>query len=148
MNLVNRRTVKDFVTWQSEVNGLKNRTIKDNLSTLRVYWIWSCHAYVPVSQLIYAAFRSNAKGLLPPSDEWPRRGLENPLIFWNISPSAWRLVSQRLRQISSALIDLKNVSTIELWQQLPLPLIETLKPYFDRRCWYSLEQYCHPRSVW
>jgi hypothetical protein len=36
---------------------------------------WSCHAYVPVSQLIYAAFRSNAKGLLPPSDEWRRRGL-------------------------------------------------------------------------
>jgi transposase len=32
--------------------------------------IWSCHGYVPVSQLIYAAFRSNAKGLLPPSDEW------------------------------------------------------------------------------
>jgi hypothetical protein len=37
--------------------------------------IWSCPAYVPVSQLIYAAFRSNAKGLLPPSDEWRRRGL-------------------------------------------------------------------------
>lgn len=36
---------------------------------------WSCHGYVPVSQLIYAAFRSNAKGLLPPSDEWRRRGL-------------------------------------------------------------------------
>ena len=36
---------------------------------------WSCHAYVPVSELIYAAFRSNAKGLLPPSDEWRRRGL-------------------------------------------------------------------------
>ncbi len=30
---------------------------------------WSCPAYVPVSELIYAAFRSNAKGLLPPSDE-------------------------------------------------------------------------------
>jgi len=30
---------------------------------------WSCHGYVPVSQLIYAAFRSNAKGLFPPSDE-------------------------------------------------------------------------------
>jgi hypothetical protein len=28
--------------------------------------IWSCHACVPASQLIYAAFRSNAKGLLPP----------------------------------------------------------------------------------
>jgi hypothetical protein len=30
---------------------------------------WSCHGYVPVSQLIYAAFRSNAKGLFPRSDE-------------------------------------------------------------------------------
>jgi hypothetical protein len=30
---------------------------------------WTCPAYVPVSELIYAAFRSNAKGLLPPSDE-------------------------------------------------------------------------------
>ena len=37
--------------------------------------MWFCHACVPVSQLIYAAFRSNAKGLLPPSDEWRRRGL-------------------------------------------------------------------------
>jgi len=37
--------------------------------------IWSCPGYVPVSQLIYAAFRSKAKGLLPPSDEWRRRGL-------------------------------------------------------------------------
>jgi type I restriction enzyme R subunit len=36
---------------------------------------WSCPAYVPVSQLIYAAFRSKAKGLLPPSDECLRRGL-------------------------------------------------------------------------
>jgi hypothetical protein len=33
------------------------------------YEAWSCPAYVPVSQLIYAAFRSKAKGLLPPSDE-------------------------------------------------------------------------------
>ena len=37
--------------------------------------VWSCPAYVPVSQLIYAAFRSNAKGLFPPSDECRRRGL-------------------------------------------------------------------------
>ena len=36
---------------------------------------WSCPAYVPVPQLIYAAFRSKAKGLLLPSDEWRRRGL-------------------------------------------------------------------------
>ena len=32
-----------------------------------------------------------------------------PLIYWKITPSAWRLVSQRLRQTSSALSDLKNV---------------------------------------
>ena len=36
---------------------------------------WSCPAYVPVSQLIYAAFRSNAKGLFPPNDECRRLGL-------------------------------------------------------------------------
>jgi hypothetical protein len=36
---------------------------------------WSCRVYVPVSELIYAAFLSNAKVLLPPSDEWRRRGL-------------------------------------------------------------------------
>ena len=37
--------------------------------------VWSCPAYVPVSQLIYAAFRSNAKGLFPPNDECRRLGL-------------------------------------------------------------------------
>jgi diacylglycerol kinase len=36
---------------------------------------WSCHACVPVSELIYAVFRSNAKGLLPPRDECLRLGL-------------------------------------------------------------------------
>ena len=48
------------------------------LTDQALFWvkmIWSCHGYVPVSQLIYAAFRSNAKGLLPPGDEWRRRGL-------------------------------------------------------------------------
>jgi len=39
------------------------------------YAVWSCRAYVPVPQLIYAAFRSNANGLLPPSDECLRRVL-------------------------------------------------------------------------
>ena len=74
---------------------------------------WSCPAYVPVSQLIYAAFRSKAKELLPPSDEFLRLGLENPLIYWNIAPSAFRLIPHRSHQISSALIGLKNVSTME-----------------------------------
>ena len=36
---------------------------------------WFCPAYVPVSQLIYAALRSKAKGLFPPSDECRRLGL-------------------------------------------------------------------------
>ena len=36
---------------------------------------WTCPAYVLVSELTYAAFRSNAKGLLSPSEEWRRRGL-------------------------------------------------------------------------
>ena len=37
--------------------------------------LWSCPACVQVSQLSYAPFRSNANGLLPPSDECRRRGL-------------------------------------------------------------------------
>jgi len=36
---------------------------------------WTCPAYVPVSQLIYAALRLKAKGLFPPSDECRRLGL-------------------------------------------------------------------------
>ena len=49
-------------------------------------------------------------------------------MYWNIAPSTLRLVSQRLRQISSALMDLKNVSTMELSKQLPLLLMGALKP--------------------
>jgi len=37
--------------------------------------VCSCPAYVPVSQLIYAALRSKAKGLFPPSEECRRLGL-------------------------------------------------------------------------
>ena len=40
-----------------------------------VTMVWFCPAYVPVSQLIYAALRSKAKGLFPPSDECRRLGL-------------------------------------------------------------------------
>ena len=36
---------------------------------------WSCSAYVPVSQLIYVALRSKAKGLFPPREECRRLGL-------------------------------------------------------------------------
>lgn len=43
------------------------------LSNLKAHW--SCRVYVPVSQFIWAAFRSKAKGLLPPNDECPHRGL-------------------------------------------------------------------------
>ena len=50
-------------------------TQEDQLGVVVVYDNWPSHACVPVSQLIYAAFRSNAKRLLPPSDEWRRRGL-------------------------------------------------------------------------
>jgi hypothetical protein len=42
---------------------------------LALFTDWSCHGLVPVFQLIYAAFRSNAKGLLLFSDEWRRREL-------------------------------------------------------------------------
>ena len=37
---VDRQAVRDFVKWLSAEEGLKNRTIKDNLSSLRVYWNW------------------------------------------------------------------------------------------------------------
>jgi hypothetical protein len=50
-------------------------TIRNTADSILRLTKWSCHAYVPASQLIYAAFLSNAKGLLPPSDEWRRRGL-------------------------------------------------------------------------
>ena len=43
--------------------------LDEHLKKKGVKAIWTCHGYVPVSELIYAAFRSNAKGLLPPSDE-------------------------------------------------------------------------------
>jgi transposase-like protein len=56
---------------------LQERGIDISYKTVRFWWnrFWSCHAYVLVQQLIYAAFRSKAKGLLPPSDEWRWRGL-------------------------------------------------------------------------
>lgn len=45
---VNRQAVRDFVNWLSEDQGLKNTTIRDNLSTLRVYWSWlAAHDYAP-----------------------------------------------------------------------------------------------------
>lgn len=37
---VDKRVVREFVKHLSAEEGVKNRTIKDNLSTLRVYWKW------------------------------------------------------------------------------------------------------------
>jgi hypothetical protein len=50
-------------------------TASDQAAWNRACALWSCPTYVPVSQLIYAAFRSKAKELCPPNDEWRRRGL-------------------------------------------------------------------------
>lgn len=45
---VDRQAVRDFVSWLSKDEGHKNRTIKDNLSTLRVYWGWLAdNGYAP-----------------------------------------------------------------------------------------------------
>lgn len=45
---VDRQAVRDFVKHLSTQEGLKNRTIKDNLSSLRVYWSWLAdHSYAP-----------------------------------------------------------------------------------------------------
>jgi hypothetical protein len=53
----------------------KNARFSPNVAWNPTVRDWSCPAYVPVTELIYAAFRSKAKGLLPPNDEWRRRGL-------------------------------------------------------------------------
>jgi len=37
---VDKKAVREFVRFLSEDEGRKNRTIKDNLSTLRTYWRW------------------------------------------------------------------------------------------------------------
>ena len=37
--------------------------------------LWTCHAFVPLRLLTYAAFASKAKGLFQPSAECLRRGL-------------------------------------------------------------------------
>jgi hypothetical protein len=37
---VDKRTVREFVRYLSEKEGRKNKTIKDNISTLRTYWKW------------------------------------------------------------------------------------------------------------
>lgn len=58
--------------------------------------------------------RSKATGLFRPSAEWRRRGLWNPLMYLKIAISACLRVFHVSRQISSALMDLKTVSTAAL----------------------------------
>ena len=41
---VDKKAVREFVRHLSEDEGVKNRTIKDNLSTLRTYWKWLQHS--------------------------------------------------------------------------------------------------------
>lgn len=36
---------------------------------------WTCPTLIPHPVLVYATFRSNAMGVLPPNVEWRRRGL-------------------------------------------------------------------------
>ena len=55
---------------------------------------------------------------------------------------------EMVRQTSSALRVLKNVSTMALSKQFPLPDIEIEMPFFLSSAWYSMEQYWLPRSAW
>jgi hypothetical protein len=65
------------MTLRALVSQMETNRVMETLrgAEANVFAEWFCHAYVPVSELIYAAFRSNAKGLLPPSDECLRLGL-------------------------------------------------------------------------
>lgn len=45
---------------------------------------------------------SEGNGRYAIRDEWGRRRLDNPLIFWNIVRADWRFFSHRLRQIANA----------------------------------------------
>ena len=48
---VDRKTVREFVARLANEQGLKNKTIKDRLSSLRVYWAWLAdHGYAPEEQ--------------------------------------------------------------------------------------------------
>ena len=68
------------------------------------------------------------------------------MIYWNIAPSVWQRVSQRLRQFCSSLMELKNAANIKLSLQVPLSLIETLKLLFDSRGRYSLDSIVNHHS--
>jgi len=66
----------------------------------------------PSARLNHFPFKGT--GLFQPGAEWRRRGLSKPLMYLKIAISALRRVSQGCRQISSALMVLKNVSTAVL----------------------------------
>lgn len=76
--------------------------------------IWTCRGFVPVRCSCYAAFRSKATGLFQPNAECRRRGLQKPLMYPNRATSTSLRVCQFLRQIISALRDLKKLSTAAL----------------------------------
>src|ERR1700722_15587228 len=67
-------------------------------------------------------------------------------MFRPIALAASILLWKRVRQTSSALRVLKNVSTMALSKQFPLPDIEIEMPFFLSSAWYSTEQYWLPRT--
>ena len=71
---IKRPKPEEIVTKLRQVEFLMGKTCPE-LTQPDISASWFCPAYVPVSELTYAAFRSNAKGLLPPSDECLRLGL-------------------------------------------------------------------------
>ena len=64
-----------FGTFTRDLNALADWLRECGVTSVAMESTWTCRVYIPVSELIYAAFRSNAKGLLPPGDEGRRRGL-------------------------------------------------------------------------
>ena len=69
----------------------------------------SCFRAAPSARLSHLTLECD--GLLHPSAEWRRRGFTRPLMYSKIAISAFRRVSRGCRQISSAFMVLKNVST-------------------------------------
>jgi len=65
-------------------------------------------------------------------------------MYWNIAPSAWRLVSQRFLQISSALIDLKNVVRHQsFWFQK----LRNLSEYLAHLVGFIMRRFCGVASA-
>ena len=48
---------------------------KERQTLTKMHADWSCHVFVPPPLLVYATWRSKAKGLFPPNAECRRRGL-------------------------------------------------------------------------